>query len=112
MLLRITSTVRLSVRRGKAMRQAMRLPQLPNLGSNLFRPFCRASSVRAEPANKLLMNRMQRISRRFATSESWQDGTRLRFVFADVLVVERDSNWVVPKEERRYGIEQEAIVRF
>ena len=40
------------------------------------------------------------------------DGTRLRFVFADVLVVERDSNWVVPKEERRYGIEQEAIVRF
>jgi hypothetical protein len=75
------------------------LPQLPNLRSNPRLPFLWTSVPCVEPPNKLLMHDAVHIVGRFAGSESDQDGTSLRFVFIGILVLKRDSNRIVPKEE-------------
>jgi hypothetical protein len=90
---------------------AIRLPQLPNLRSNLRVSFLWTSIPFVEPPNKLFMHDAVHIARRFAGSESGQNGTSLRFVFIGIRVLKRDSNRVVPKEQRSDRIKQVAIFR-
>ena len=89
----------------------MRLPQIPNLRSNLRVSFLWASIPFVEPPNKLFMHDSVHIAGRFTGSESRQNGTCLRFVFIGIRVLKRDSNRVVPKEECSDRIEQVTIFR-
>ena len=90
----------------------IRLPQLPKLRSNLRVSFLWTSVPVVEPPNKLFMYDPVHIAGRFAGSESGQNGSSLRVVFIGIRVLKRDSNRVVPKEQRRYSIEQLPIFGF
>ena len=52
------------------------------------------------------------VADRLAISEPGQDRACFKIVFVGILVVEGDSNWVMPKKQRRNCVEQFAILGF
>src|SRR5580698_55860 len=91
---------------------ATRPTQIPNLGRNYRVALLRTSISGVEPTYKFIVHDALHIGGRLTISEPRQDRARFWIVFVAVLVVEGDSNRIMPIEQRRYSIEQFPVFVF
>jgi hypothetical protein len=87
------------------------LPELPSLRSDFPIVLRRARGVGAEPTNKFSVYNLLHILHCLATSQSRQNGSRLRLIFIGV-VLKTYTHWVMSIEQRGYGIEECCVLGF